>query len=430
MEEIMLPGFRFHPTDEELVGFYLKRKIQQRPLSIELIKQLDIYKYDPWDLPREKEWYFYCPRDRKYRNSARPNRVTGAGFWKATGTDRPIYSSEGTKCIGLKKSLVFYKGRAAKGVKTDWMMHEFRLPSLTDSAVPPKRFLDKTIPANDSWAICRIFKKTNSTAQRALSHSWVSHQIPETSSPSDLPSRNSNSSQFSSDNNTAKTSSSSVPVVQFNHNSDILLQTSNNAVFSPLDFVSYKPISTQMAGNGNSKPSQLSAMSNIPGDLTSLIFAPLDQMTSPLLPPKSASDVTSMLLNMSSSMLGDYGKAVSDSVHFSGTGAAGSSLSQDTCNGFLGSNNLQHDEMQAGNMNNHEHSLLFKNMNVMMSHNNVDDDDQWETVRSSSSMGYFPFSLPPMMMGDHGWKPSMPWDSSSCPSDQMSTSFSTTKCYT
>ncbi|KAL6294729.1 hypothetical protein ACE6H2_002871 [Prunus campanulata] len=52
MDEVMLPGFRFHPTDEELVGFYLKRKIQQRPLSIELIKQLDIYKFDPWDLPR------------------------------------------------------------------------------------------------------------------------------------------------------------------------------------------------------------------------------------------------------------------------------------------------------------------------------------------------------------------------------------------
>jgi len=51
LDEVMLPGFRFHPTDEELVGFYLKRKIQQRPLTIELIKQLDIYKYDPWDLP-------------------------------------------------------------------------------------------------------------------------------------------------------------------------------------------------------------------------------------------------------------------------------------------------------------------------------------------------------------------------------------------
>ncbi|RLM61430.1 protein FEZ-like [Panicum miliaceum] len=175
-DEILMPGFRFHPTDEELVSFYLKRKIQQKPISIELIRQLDIYKYDPWDLPKlastgEKEWYFYCPRDRKYRNSVRPNRVTAAGFWKATGTDRPIYSSEGTKCIGLKKSLVFYKGRAARGMKTDWMMHEFRLPSLNDPSLP-KRPVDKTIPLNDSWTICRIFKKTSSMAQRALSHTW------------------------------------------------------------------------------------------------------------------------------------------------------------------------------------------------------------------------------------------------------------------
>lgn len=100
----------------------------------------------------EKEWYFYCPRDRKYRNSARPNRVTGAGFWKATGTDRPIYSSDTTKCIGLKKSLVFYRGRASKGIKTDWMMHEFRLPSSTytsDSPQPNKIFV-KSLPFNVS----------------------------------------------------------------------------------------------------------------------------------------------------------------------------------------------------------------------------------------------------------------------------------------
>lgn len=176
-DEIMLPGFRFHPTDEELVTFYLRRKVQQRPLSIELIKQLDIYKFDPWDLPKEmatigeKEWYFYCPRDRKYRNSNRPNRVTSAGFWKATGTDRPIYSSDGTKCIGLKKSLVFYKGRAAKGTKTDWMMHEFRLPTVAVSN-PCKRSMDKDLPPNDSWAICRIFKKST-VAQRAPPHMWA-----------------------------------------------------------------------------------------------------------------------------------------------------------------------------------------------------------------------------------------------------------------
>lgn len=57
MDEVMLPGFRFHPTDEELVGFYLRRKVQQKPISIELIKQLDIYKYDPWDLPSKTTYH-------------------------------------------------------------------------------------------------------------------------------------------------------------------------------------------------------------------------------------------------------------------------------------------------------------------------------------------------------------------------------------
>lgn len=59
MEDVLLPGFRFHPTDEELVSFYLKRKVEHRPLSIKLITQLDIYKYDPWDLPSTNLFYFF-----------------------------------------------------------------------------------------------------------------------------------------------------------------------------------------------------------------------------------------------------------------------------------------------------------------------------------------------------------------------------------
>nr|XP_016506045.1 PREDICTED: NAC domain-containing protein 83-like [Nicotiana tabacum] len=96
----------------------------------------------------EKKWYFYRPRDHKYRNSAHPNRVTGASFWKATGTDKPIYSSDSTKCIGLKKSSVFYRGRAARGIKTDWMMREFRLPTTNIESAQPKKFLDRNFPAN------------------------------------------------------------------------------------------------------------------------------------------------------------------------------------------------------------------------------------------------------------------------------------------
>ncbi|KAJ0748514.1 putative transcription factor NAM family [Helianthus annuus] len=167
-----LPGFRFHPTDEELVGFYLRRKVDKKPLSIDLIKQIDIYKYDPWDLPKtsdmgDKEWYFFCRRGRKYRNSIRPNRVTGSGFWKATGIDRPIYSGAGpagSVCIGLKKSLVYYRGSAGKGTKTEWMMHEFRLPPSSHTNIDAKsinRMDDKSISqeavSKNKTCICYLY---------------------------------------------------------------------------------------------------------------------------------------------------------------------------------------------------------------------------------------------------------------------------------
>lgn len=82
----------------------------------------------------ENEWYFFSPRDRKYPNGVRPNRATVSGYWKATGTDKAIYS--GSKYVGVKKSLVFYKGRPPKGHKTDWIMHEYRL---TDSRRPTNK---------------------------------------------------------------------------------------------------------------------------------------------------------------------------------------------------------------------------------------------------------------------------------------------------
>jgi len=82
----------------------------------------------------KEDWYFFCLRGRKYRNSIRPNRVTGSGFWKATGIDKPIHGGAGGECLGLKKSLVYYRGSAGRGTKTDWMMHEFRLPSTAAAA--------------------------------------------------------------------------------------------------------------------------------------------------------------------------------------------------------------------------------------------------------------------------------------------------------
>lgn len=75
----------------------------------------------------EKEWYFFGLMDRKYPRGIRTNRATQAGYWKTTGNDREVFSSLSSALVGKKKTLVFYRGRAPKGDKTNWVMHEYRL---------------------------------------------------------------------------------------------------------------------------------------------------------------------------------------------------------------------------------------------------------------------------------------------------------------
>ncbi|KAG6387638.1 hypothetical protein SASPL_152830 [Salvia splendens] len=151
------PGFRFHPTDEELVAYYLKRKINGRKIDLEIIPEVDLYKCEPWDLPgksllpsKDLEWYFFSPRDRKYPNGSRTNRATKAGYWKATGKDRKVNSQ--TRSVGMKKTLVYYRGRAPHGARTDWVMHEYRLDD-RECDTPSSGL-------QDAYALCRVFKKS------------------------------------------------------------------------------------------------------------------------------------------------------------------------------------------------------------------------------------------------------------------------------
>ncbi|KAK1429383.1 hypothetical protein QVD17_11592 [Tagetes erecta] len=154
------PGFRFHPTDEELIVHYLQKKVTSNTLPPFVIAEIELYKYDPWELPYkalfgEDEWYFFTPRDRKYPNGVRPNRMAGSGYWKATGTDRPILRLCNENIVGVKKALVFYKGRPPRGHKTDWIMHEYRLlDSFVCSSSKPKESMRL-----DDWVLCRVRQK-------------------------------------------------------------------------------------------------------------------------------------------------------------------------------------------------------------------------------------------------------------------------------
>ncbi|XP_028119834.1 NAC domain-containing protein 30-like [Camellia sinensis] len=50
MESCVPPGFRFHPTEEELVGYYLKRKINSLKIDLDVIVDIDLYRIEPWDI--------------------------------------------------------------------------------------------------------------------------------------------------------------------------------------------------------------------------------------------------------------------------------------------------------------------------------------------------------------------------------------------
>ncbi|KAK9284632.1 hypothetical protein L1049_023808 [Liquidambar formosana] len=121
------PGFRFHPTDEELVAYYLKRKINGRKIELEVIPEVDLYKCEPWDLPGK---------------SLLPSKDLE---WEGSKSELSM------RAVGMKKTLVYYRGRAPHGARTDWVMHEYRLD---------ERECETASGLQDAYALCRVFKKS------------------------------------------------------------------------------------------------------------------------------------------------------------------------------------------------------------------------------------------------------------------------------
>ncbi|KAK4481932.1 hypothetical protein RD792_012845 [Penstemon davidsonii] len=166
------PGFRFHPTDLEIIMHYLLKKVMDKRFSARAIGEADFNKCEPWDLPKkakmgEKEWYFFFQRDRKYPTGMRTNRATESGYWKATGKDKEIYKAKNC-LVGMKKTLVFYKGRAPKGEKTNWVMHEYRLEGNFST-------YNFSRTAKEEWVVSRVLHKN--IINTGIVDSFVDHLL-------------------------------------------------------------------------------------------------------------------------------------------------------------------------------------------------------------------------------------------------------------
>ncbi|CAN8247071.1 unnamed protein product [Cochlearia groenlandica] len=160
----MFPGFRFSPTDVELISYYLRRKIDGDENSVAVIAELDIYKFEPWDLPgeskikSENEWFYFCSRGRKYRSGSQSRRTTRLGYWKGTGKERSVNS--GNQTVGTKRTLVFHIGRASRGERTEWIMHEYCIRDAPQ----------------DALVVCRLRRNADfraSTSQKQMENGFV-----------------------------------------------------------------------------------------------------------------------------------------------------------------------------------------------------------------------------------------------------------------
>ncbi|XP_056158942.1 NAC domain-containing protein 90-like [Syzygium oleosum] len=165
--EDLPPGFRFFPTEEELVSFYLRNKLDGTRQALHglihrVIPVLDIYEFNPWDLPQfagdlcrgdPEQWFFFIPRQETEYRGGRPRRLTTTGYWKATGSPGFVYLSN--RIVGVKRTMVFYTGRAPNGVKTEWKMNEYK--ATEGEATSPQEI--PVVPRQD-FSVCRVYKKT------------------------------------------------------------------------------------------------------------------------------------------------------------------------------------------------------------------------------------------------------------------------------
>ncbi|GKA30257.1 NAC domain-containing protein [Tanacetum coccineum] len=173
------PGYRFCPTDVELIVYYLKPKIDTGIRHPNMrYYEVNIYECGPDELTAkpeyrscENKWYFLTPRERKHPNGNRPNRKTkNGGTWKASQKAKPQFDNM-KRVVGSKTCLSYID---EKFNKTAWLMQEYT----TDNPNIPIGSHEQKEDGNKltGWVLCKIYKKETKPANNNFGVQEIENQ--------------------------------------------------------------------------------------------------------------------------------------------------------------------------------------------------------------------------------------------------------------
>ncbi|KAL9334529.1 hypothetical protein Peur_071710 [Populus x canadensis] len=121
-------GYRFSPNNDDLIVYYLKRKILGQQLPADVIPTTDVYASSPDKLPLDdfkggeaNEWFFFSNRSKDDDTIA-----LDGGYYEIDPEGAGPITWEG-KIVGYVKTLNFYQGSSPNGTETEWMVEEFRI---------------------------------------------------------------------------------------------------------------------------------------------------------------------------------------------------------------------------------------------------------------------------------------------------------------
>ncbi|CAL9065580.1 unnamed protein product, partial [Musa banksii] len=128
--DLVPSGYRFLPTEEELVVDYLANWVAGAPLPGRAVAFADVYGTEPWNLlsSDRHEGYFFAERKPKNNGSSRVDRKAGSGSWTLYKKQEPVKSIVGGRemVVGRKSCLSFNDGRRKN---SGWTMYEFEMSS-------------------------------------------------------------------------------------------------------------------------------------------------------------------------------------------------------------------------------------------------------------------------------------------------------------